>query len=161
MIGVPLHRVPIPNPCPNAIYEARIDSFIKSRSGFTHLAFGDLFLEEIRRYREQQFAAAGLELLFPLWGRPTAALAEEMTAGGLRAWITCVDTSRAPPEWAGRVFDASFVEEIPAGIDPCGENGEFHTFVFQGPMLAAPLAVRPGMRARSGAFMHCELHGLG
>jgi diphthamide synthase (EF-2-diphthine--ammonia ligase) len=112
--------------------------------GFTHVAFGDLFLEDIRRYRERQFAGSGVELLFPLWGRPTHELAKEMVESGLRAWITCVDTKRAPREWAGRIYDAAFVEQMPAGIDPCGENGEFHTFVFAGPMLSSPLAVTPG-----------------
>ena len=144
--GVPLHMLPIPRPCPNAVYERVIGEFVARAklSGVTHLAFGDLFLEDIRRYRERQFAQSGVELLFPLWGRPTRALAEEMVEAGLRAWITCVDTKRAPREWAGRLYDAAFIEQIPAGIDPCGENGEFHTFVFAGPMLSSPLAAKLG-----------------
>jgi uncharacterized protein (TIGR00290 family) len=136
-----LHTIPIPRPCPNAVYEDAIARFVASakRAGVTHFAFGDLFLEDIRRYRERQFAGSGVELLFPLWGRLTRALAEEMTASGLRAWIVCVDSNRAPREWLGRVFDPAFVAAVPEGIDPCGENGEFHTFVFEGPMLRTPV----------------------
>lgn len=158
-IGVPLHRVPIPRSCPNALYEQRLNDFLETQSGPTHLAFGDLFLEDIRRYRERQFSKSGLGLLFPLWGLPTAALAREMVAAGLRAYITTVDTARAPAGWAGRVFDEDFVNAIPAGIDPCGENGEFHTFVFEGPMLRARIDVRPGPNVQAGAFMHCALQG--
>jgi uncharacterized protein (TIGR00290 family) len=137
----PLHVIPIPRPCPNAVYERAIADFIAGakRAGVTHMAFGDLFLEDIRRYRETQFAGSGVELLFPLWGLPTRPLAEEMTASGLRAWITCVDPKRAPRDWAGKVFDAAFVAAVPQGIDPCGENGEFHTFVFEGPPLRRPV----------------------
>jgi len=160
-IGVPLHRVPIPSSCPNALYEQRLNDFLRTQSGSTHLAFGDLFPEDIRRYRERQFSKSGLGLLFPLWGLPTAALAREMVAAGLRAYVTAVDTARAPAEWAGRVFDEEFVNAVPAGIDPCGENGEFHTFVFDGPMLGTRLDVRPGKKAQTGAFMHCDLQTIG
>jgi uncharacterized protein (TIGR00290 family) len=135
--GARLHAIPIPHPCPNAVYEHAIAQFVAQarRDGVTHFAFGDLFLEDIRRYREHQFARSGVEALFPLWGRPTRALARDMTASGLRAWIVRVDARRAPPDWAGRIFDADFVAAVPPGIDPCGENGEFHTFVFEGPPL--------------------------
>ena len=156
-IGLPLHCIGIPNPCPNAVYEERIRSFIESQSDATHVAFGDLFLEDIRTYRERQFSGSGVELLFPLWGLPTATLARQMTASGLRAWITCVDTRQAPVEWAGRLFDPQFVDAIPSKIDPCGENGEFHTFVVEGPMLGAPVDVRPGMKQQSGGFAYCSL----
>jgi uncharacterized protein (TIGR00290 family) len=157
--AVPLHTVPIPSPCPNAVYEERVGRFVDEAKagGVTHLAFGDLFLEDIRRYREKQFAASGLELLFPLWERPTLALAQEMTAAGLRAWITCVDARRAPREWAGALFDAEFVARVPQGIDPCGENGEFHTFVFEGPMLSASIAARPGTPMERGGFVYSDL----
>lgn len=141
--GVELHTISLPRPCPNAVYERAIGEFI-AQADVTHVAFGDLFLEDIRRYRERQFAAYGVELLFPLWGLPTLALAREMTAAGLRAWITCVDARRAPREWAGRVFDPDFVAQMPDGIDPCGENGEFHTFVYDGPPLRVPVAARLG-----------------
>jgi diphthamide synthase (EF-2-diphthine--ammonia ligase) len=98
-----------------------------------------------------------VELLFPLWGRPTRALAEEMVESGLRAWITCVDTTRVPREWAGRIFDRAFLEQVPAGIDPCGENGEFHTFVFAGPMLSSPLTARLGALTESDGTVCVDL----
>jgi len=157
--GVTLHRIPLPNPCPNAVYEERLDRFLEGAKsqGVTRLAFGDLFLEDIRRYRERQFAASGLELLFPLWGLPTRALAEEMTAAGLRAWITCVDTDLAPASWAGLRFDAVFVAAMPRGIDPCGENGEFHTFVVEGPMLRSPIRTRSGQITRNGRWVYADV----
>ncbi len=157
--GVRLNTISIPRPCPNAVYESAISKFLGTQAGegITHLAFGDLFLEDIRRYREKQFAASGLKLLFPLWGLGTRALAEEMTAAGLRAIITCVDLKRAPGEWAGSVFDAEFVARVPPAIDPCGENGEFHTFVFEGPMLSAPVRARPGELTQSGGFAYADL----
>jgi uncharacterized protein (TIGR00290 family) len=153
---VPLHTVPIPRPCPNAVYERAIGDFIV-RAKVTHVAFGDLFLEDIRRYRERQFAGLGVELLFPLWGSPTRSLAEEMTAAGLRAWITCIDAKRAPREWAGSIFDAAFVNAVPQGVDPCGENGEFHTFVFEGPMLRGPVRARPGPAHASETMVCVDL----
>ena len=155
----PLYTVPIPRPCPNAVYERAISDFIAAAksAGITHVAFGDLFLEDIRGYRERQFAGSGVELLFPLWGMPTRALAEEMTAAGLRAWITCVDSKRAPRDWAGRVFDAAFVAAVPQGIDACGENGEFHTFVFEGPMLRAPIHARPGQTSERDGMICIDL----
>jgi uncharacterized protein (TIGR00290 family) len=157
--GAALHTIPIPRPCPNTVYERAIADFIAAakREAVTHVAFGDLFLEDIRRYRERQFAGAGVELLFPLWGLPTRALAQQMTAAGLRAWITCVNTKRAPREWAGRVFDPAFVCAVPQGIDPCGENGEFHTFVFEGPMLHDRLRLRPGARTESEGMACVDL----
>lgn len=158
---LPLHFVPLPWPCPNAEYEARLGAFLSSQKaqGITHVAFGDLFLEDIQRYRERQLAALDLAALFPLWGLDTAQLARGMTGAGLRAWITAVDASRAPREWAGRCFDAQFVEAVPPGVDPCGENGEFHTFVFEGPMLHAPVACRRGRIYEAGSFVHAELLG--
>ena len=157
--GVPLSTIAIPCPCPNSIYEGAISEFTEKmkRQGVTHVAFGDLFLEDIRRYRERQFAGSGLELLFPLWDFQTRFLAEEMTAQGLRAWIACVDTARAPREWAGREFDSEFVKHVPEGIDACGENGEFHTFVTAGPMLRAPVNCQPGEITQSGAFAYADL----
>jgi len=158
-IGAPLHQLPIPRDCPNAVYERVLDAFVRSArpDGVTHLAFGDLFLEDIRRYRERQFAGSGVELLFPVWGLPTRALAEEMTASGLRAWITCVDTAQAPAAWAGSVFDQQFVRQMPASIDPCGENGEFHTFVFDGPMLRHALRTRPGRITQEGRWAYADI----
>ena len=157
--GARLHTIDIPNPCPNAVYERALGAFVErsKHEGVTHLAFGDLFLEDIRRYRERQFAGSGIELLFPLWGLPTRWLAQEMTASGLKAWITCVDSRRAPREWAGAMFDAAFLKRMPEGIDPCGENGEFHTFVFEGPMLNAPVAAVPGETTERDGFAYADL----
>jgi uncharacterized protein (TIGR00290 family) len=154
--GLPLYRIALPYPCSNATYEAALARFL-STAGVTHVAFGDLFLEDIRRYRERQFAALGIEPLFPLWGLPTQALAGEMVAAGLRAWITCVDARQAPREWAGRCFDAEFLADIPAGIDPCGERGEFHTFAFAGPMFRAPLATRVGEVSERDGFVYADV----
>jgi len=157
--GLPLHVIPIPRPCPNLVYEQALGQFIARarRAGVSHAAFGDLFLEDIRHYRERQFAGSGVELLFPLWGLPTRALAEEMTAAGLRAWITCVDAKRAPAEWAGRVFDRAFVAAVPPGIDPCGENGEFHTFVFEGPPLRGAVHAQPGAVTETDGTVRVDL----
>lgn len=157
--GVPLHQIPIPSPCPNTVYEAAIAQFVAhaKNQGVTHLAFGDLFLEDIRRYRERQFAASGVELLFPLWALPTRALAKEMTDSGLRAWIACVDTKQAPREWAGRVFDPAFVEQVPEGIDPCGERGEFHTFAFAGPMFEASIPTQIGEVSEREGFAYADI----
>jgi uncharacterized protein (TIGR00290 family) len=157
--GVALHTVSIPRPCPNETYERVMAQFTdRARAeGVTHLAFGDLFLEDIRRYRERQFTQSGMALLFPLWGQPTRKLAEEMTAAGLRAWIVCVDSRRAPREWAGRVFDEQFVREVPEGVDACGENGEFHTFVFDGPMLRQRISGRPGPMIERDGFVYADL----
>jgi uncharacterized protein (TIGR00290 family) len=153
---LPLHRIALPHPCPNAVYEAALERFFASQ-GATHAAFGDLFLEDIRRYRERQFRALGLGLLFPLWGEPTRRLAEEMVAAGLRAWIVCVDTRQAPRELAGRVFDRRFLLRLPHGVDPCGERGEFHTFAFAGPMFSAPIAARVGERSERDGFVYADV----
>jgi len=158
-IGLPLDIIPIPYPCPNETYEAAMAVFVEEarQRGITHFAFGDLFLEDIRRYREDKLAGTGIEPLFPLWGLPTRALAEEMVAGGLRAFITCIDPKQAPREWAGRLFDAAFVDAIPAGIDPCGERGEFHTFVCDGPMLRQPVEVVAGAIVERDGFVFADL----
>src|SRR5262245_48099646 len=128
--GLPLHVLPIPYPCPNEAYEAIMGVFIAEQSaqGIEVMAFGDLFLEDIRRYREAKLAGTGIAPLFPLWGIPTARLAREMIAGGLEARITCVDPSKLPPRFAGRAFNSALLADLPAGVDPCGENGEFHSF---------------------------------
>jgi diphthamide synthase (EF-2-diphthine--ammonia ligase) len=158
-IGLPLDVIPIPYPCPNETYEAAMAAFVEAakRRGVTHFAFGDLFLEDIRRYREAKLAGTGIEPLFPLWGLPTRGLAQEMVAGGLRAFITCVDPKQAPREWAGRLFDASFIDAMPSGIDPCGELGEFHTFVCNGPMLSNPVEVVVGEIVERDGFVFADL----
>jgi uncharacterized protein (TIGR00290 family) len=158
--GLPLVTVPLPWPCPNESYEAALDRALQGAQeelGVTHLAFGDLYLEEIRAYRERQLAGSGLTLLFPLWGRPTQQLAEEMVAGGLRAVLTCVDPRRLAPSFAGRTFDASLLTDLPADVDPCGEAGEFHTFACAGPMFAAPLRPIVGEVVEREGFVFADL----
>jgi diphthamide synthase (EF-2-diphthine--ammonia ligase) len=125
--------------------------------GVEHIAFGDLFLEDVRRYREERLAGTGIEPLFPLWRRPTAELAGEMLRAGLRAWLTCVDPRQAPAALAGRPWDEETLRDLPPGADPCGENGEFHTFVSAGPMLAAPIPVRPGEVVERDGFVFADL----
>ena len=158
--GLPLLQAPIPWPCSNEQYEAAMTrALAEARERFrpTHVAFGDLFLEEIRAYREAKMAGTGLELLFPLWGRPTDQLAREMVSGGLRAVLTCVDPRRLPQSFAGRTFDAELLTDLPPDVDPCGENGEFHTFVYAGPMFHAPLSVTPGEVVERDGFCFADV----
>ncbi|MBS0277888.1 MAG: adenine nucleotide alpha hydrolase [Proteobacteria bacterium] len=158
-LGVPAIKVPIPSPCPNEIYEARMDdacAAIKAR-GIRHIIFGDLFLEDIRAYRVEKLAAAGMEAIFPLWQRDTAQLARDMVASGLVAHVTCLDPRKLPRNFAGRIFDQSFLRDLPAGIDPCGENGEFHTAVIAGPMFAAPIAVTVGETVEREGFVFTDI----
>ena len=144
--GLPLHTVVIPDPCSNEIYETQMREAVAVAvgAGFTHVAFGDLFLEDVRRYREERLAGCGLEPLFPLWGIPTAQLACDMIDGGLGARLTCVDTRIVDQSLVGRPFDRALLAELPAAVDPCGERGEFHTCVYAGPMFAQPLRLVPG-----------------
>lgn len=144
--GLPLHVVHLPHPCPNDVYEAKMRVAIAdaTASGFTHAAFGDLFLEDIRRYREEKLAGTGLEPLFPVWGIPTSELAEQMIDGGLRARLACVDTRRVDAAFAGREFDRVLLRDLPADVDPCGEHGEFHSCVYAGPMFNEPVALESG-----------------
>ena len=144
--GLPLVVVPIPHPCPNEIYEERMRVAVATAvaDGFTHVAFGDLFLEDVRQYRVERLAGSGLEPLFPVWGIPTSELAREMVATGLRARLACVDTRILDASFVGREFDGDLLTDLPAGVDPCGENGEFHTCVYAGPMFRQPLVLEPG-----------------
>lgn len=157
--GLPLWAVPIPHPCANEIYEARMRQAVERavREGFTHAAFGDLFLEDVRRYREERLAGTGLEAIFPIWGIPTAELARQMIASGLRAKLTCVDTRVLPASFVGREFDLDLLRDLPAGVDPCGEKGEFHTCVFAGPMFRAPLALETGETVTRDTFTWVDL----
>jgi uncharacterized protein (TIGR00290 family) len=143
---VPLWMIPLPWPCPNPVYEQRMAEACQRAISekIDAVAFGDLFLEDVRAYRERQLATTGLEPLFPLWQIPTDALAREMIAGGLRARISCVDTKQLDASFAGREFDEDFLRDLPASADPCGERGEFHTCVYAGPMFQAPLAIETG-----------------
>ena len=144
--GLPVHTIRLPWPCTNAIYENRLRGAVDRAvvEGFTHVAFGDLFLEDVRSYREERLRGTGLTPLFPLWGRPTAALAREMIAGGLRARIATLDPRVMPRDLIGAEFDEGLLARLPASVDPCAERGEFHTCATAGPMFAAPLELRAG-----------------
>jgi uncharacterized protein (TIGR00290 family) len=157
--GLPLVSVGIPDRCVNEEYEAAMArAMAEARAqGVTAVAFGDLFLADIRRYREERLRTTGIRPLFPLWGRPTRALAEEMLAAGLRARLTCVDPRALPGSFAGREFDRAFLDDLPAGVDPCGENGEFHTFAWDGPMFAHPVPVRAGEVVSRDGFVFADL----
>jgi uncharacterized protein (TIGR00290 family) len=158
-VGVPLWKVPLPWPCTNEDYESRMAEACRRAvaEGFDSIAFGDLFLRDVRQYRERQLAGSGLTPLFPLWGIPTAALARDMIAAGLRARITCVDSKALDGGFAGREFDRALLADLPAGADPCGENGEFHTFAYDGPMFRAPLHVESGEIREIGGFVYADL----
>jgi uncharacterized protein (TIGR00290 family) len=158
--GLMLYPIDLPWPCSNADYEQRMGAAVKQfvGDGFTHVAFGDLFLEDVRRYREERLAGTGLTPLFPLWRtKSTAALAREMIDGGLRAYLTCVDPRKLDRAFAGRAFDASLLADLPPGVDPCGENGEFHSFVYGGPMFAKALDVRVGDVVDRDGFVFADL----
>jgi uncharacterized protein (TIGR00290 family) len=158
-MALPARIVPIPYPCPNEIYESRIGEAVAQalRDGITHIIFGDLFLRDIRAYREQKLAGTGIVPLFPLWERPTAALAREMIAAGFEAWIATVDLKKLPAEFAGRKFDMQLLADLPDGIDPCGENGEFHTCVSAGPIFSRRVPVVPGERVARDGYAYCDL----
>ena len=158
-VGLPLLKVPIPAPCPNEVYERAMSEALEQarRKNITHMLFGDLFLEDIRAYRERQLDGTGIEPSFPLWQRPTRELAEEMIDGGLLAYVTCLDPRKLPRELAGRRFDRTFLSQLPEGIDPCAENGEFHTCVTAGPMFREPLATSVGEVVERDGFVFADL----
>ncbi|HEX3850800.1 MAG TPA: hypothetical protein VHW01_07520 [Polyangiaceae bacterium] len=157
--GLPLFEVDLPYPCSNAEYEACMRRFVQQAAaqGVSAVAFGDLFLEDVRAYRERQLADTGLSPVFPLWGKPTRALAEEMIASGLKARLTCVDPKQIAASFAGRSFDQALLDELPPEADPCGERGEFHTFVWAGPMFESPLAIRLGEIVERDGFVFADL----
>jgi uncharacterized protein (TIGR00290 family) len=156
---VPLIPVPLPWPCSNADYECAMQAVCNQAvaQGINAIAFGDLFLADIRAYRERQLAGTGLEPLFPLWQIPTNELAEEMIRSGLRARLVCVDPKALTPDFAGRDFDDQFLRDLPAGIDPCGENGEFHSFAYAGPMFRQPIPIVSGERVERDGFWFADL----
>jgi uncharacterized protein (TIGR00290 family) len=158
-LGLPLHVVELPWPCPNEVYEQRMSAAVAAarQQGVERMVFGDLFLEDIRAYREASLAGTGITPVFPLWQRPTAALAREMLARGIRAVITCVDPAQAPASLAGRWYDEALLEALPVGVDPCGENGEFHTFVADGPGFAYPLEVSIGETVGRDGFVFTDV----
>jgi uncharacterized protein (TIGR00290 family) len=157
--GLPLWPVPLPHPCANEVYEERMRDVCARAvaEGFTHVAFGDLFLADVRRYREERLAGTGLLPLFPLWAVPTGELAGRMISAGLRARLSVVDTRVLDASFAGRSFDDELLRDLPAGVDPCGENGEFHTFAHAGPMFRYPIHVEPGETVTRDPFVFCDL----
>jgi uncharacterized protein (TIGR00290 family) len=159
VLGLPLRKVFIPSPCPNEIYERAMAAAVTAAvaEGFTHVAFGDLFLEDVRRYREEKLAGCGLVPLFPLFGADTAALAREMVGSGLRARITCVNPRVLDRSFAGRDFDAALLRDLPESVDPCGERGEFHSFAYAGPMFSSPIPIESGVIVERDGFVFADL----
>lgn len=157
--GLPLWTIPLPWPCSNEQYEALMAQACADaiQRGIDAIAFGDLFLEDIRAYREQQLSGTRLEPLFPLWKLPTRELAKEMFTAGLRAILTCVDTKKLSPGFAGRRFDENLLRERPEEIDPCGENGEFHTFAYAGPMFSREIGIALGEMVIRDGFAFADL----
>jgi len=160
-LGLPLWQIPIPSPCPNDVYERAMAGAVQRAvaDGFTHIAFGDLFLEDIRRYREEKLAGTGLTPLFPLFADPAAtpALAREMIAAGVRARITCLNPNVLDRSFAGREFDAALLDALPPGVDPCAERGEFHTCAYDGPMFSRPVPIETGVTVERDGFVFTDL----
>lgn len=158
-LGLALSILKIPYPCSNERYEKIMGEFSAQAvsSGVQCFAFGDLYLEDIRAYREAQFQNFDLELLFPIWKQPTDQLAKKMVNSGLKAVVTCVDPKQISPEFAGREFNKSFLEDLPEGVDPCGENGEFHTFVYDSPAFSAPIEIQRGKIVERDGFVFADI----
>jgi len=157
--GLPLITAPIPWPCSNAEYESAMKQVCNQAvaQGISAIAFGDLFLADVRAYRERQLPDRGLEPLFPIWGLPTRELAQEIVRAGLRAKLVCVDPKQLPASFVGRDFDQSLLDDLPAAVDPCGENGEFHSFVYAGPMFKHAIAVKNGEIVERDGFWFCDV----
>jgi uncharacterized protein (TIGR00290 family) len=158
-LGLPCRKVPIPSPCPNDVYEREMGRSLEQArgEGVTHVVFGDLFLEDLRQYREAKMRSVGMTCVFPIWKRDTAALAREMIACGLQATLTCIDPRKLDRSFAGRSFDAALLRDLPADVDPCGENGEFHSFVSAGPMFAAPIPIDVGEVVERDGFVFADV----
>jgi uncharacterized protein (TIGR00290 family) len=158
-LGLPVHAVLIPPQCINATYEERMKEALAQyfARGVRRVAFGDIFLEDLRVYREKNLAQAGMQAMFPIWKRDTRELAREFVRLGFRAIAVCVDPCALDPSFAGRELDASFFADLPPGVDPCGENGEFHTFVFDGPVFKSPIDFRVGEKVLRDEFCFCDL----
>jgi uncharacterized protein (TIGR00290 family) len=157
--GLPLFTIPLPWPCTNEIYEMRLRAAVERAvaGGFTHVAFGDLFLEDVRKYREDRLAGTGLTPLFPLWGQPTPQLARDMIAGGIQARISTLDPRIMPRALIGAAFDEALLAALPASVDPCAERGEFHTCVHAGPMFSRPVNIAPGEVVEREGFVYGDL----
>ena len=160
-LGLPLCVVELPWPCPNSIYEQRLGQALDEAvvQGVRRLVFGDLHLREIRQYRERLLAGSGIEPAFPLWGRDATEVADQIVGSGIRALLSCVDPARVPAELVGRWYDRQLLDELPPDTDPCGENGEFHTFVVDGEAFAEPVAVTVGATSLRDGFIVAELSG--
>lgn len=158
-IGLPLWQIELPSPCSNADYEDLLRPVWKraAAEGITGIAFGDLFLQDIRDYREKQLRGTGLHSFFPVWHIPTAHLATQMIAAGVKAKVTCVDPSKLDRSFAGRDYDQSFIECLPEAVDPCGENGEFHTFVYDSPVFSRPIDVKTGEIVERDGFVFADV----
>jgi diphthamide synthase (EF-2-diphthine--ammonia ligase) len=157
--GLPLWKVPLPWPCSNEAYESRMAKVCTEAvaQGIQAMAFGDLFLEDVRDYRVQKLAGTGLRPLFPIWNSDTATLARNMVQAGLKATLACVDPKVLPAAFAGLEFEAALLAELPPGIDPCGERGEFHTFAWDGPMFQHPVPIRRGEVVERDGFVFADL----
>lgn len=158
-VGLPVRIINIPSPCTNEQYESAMRQVIAEakQEGVEQMAFGDLFLADIRAYREAQLSGTGINPIFPLWKMPTAELARQMISGGLRAVITCVDPRQLPAEFVGREYDESFVAELPEGADECGEKGEFHTFAYDGPMFGEAINITVGEVVERDGFVFADV----
>ncbi|MGB0238471.1 MAG: ATP-binding protein [Cycloclasticus sp.] len=161
--NLPLHIINIPHPCSNEKYNQAMDGFFDSiqQIGATHMAFGDLFLEDIRQYREENLKGTGLTPMFPLWLEPTEKLAQKMIGAGLKTRITCIDPNKLSANFAGREFNQQFLDDLPGGIDPCGENGEFHSFTYAGPMFKKPINISTGDVVEREGFIFADLQPEG
>jgi len=160
-LGYPVEEIAIPQNCPNDVYERQMRQTLEVhyKKGIRIAVFGDLFLQDVRAYREERMARMGMKCLFPLWGKSTTALAGRFIDLGFRAIVACVDTEALNHEFSGREYDKDFIESLPAGVDPCGENGEFHTFVYDGPIFSTSIQVRRGKKVlRDGRFCFCDLN---
>jgi uncharacterized protein (TIGR00290 family) len=162
-VGLPLVEVEIPAGCSNDVYEQRMGQALAEAplAEAQTIAFGDLFLADIRTYREERLSQVGKQAIFPLWGRETSTLAREFVAAGFEAILVCVDPRRLDPSFAGRRFDAELLADLPPDVDPCGENGEFHTFVYAGPIFSAPIACQVGETVERGGFVFCDVLAVG
>jgi uncharacterized protein (TIGR00290 family) len=157
-VGLPIWSVELPSPCSNEVYEHLMEVIWKRAAAeeVTEVAFGDLFLQDIRAYRERQLQGTGLTPIFPVWDLPTPALAQEMIQAGVKAMLTCIDPAKLDRSFAGRTFDSSLLHSLPPNVDPCGENGEFHTFVYDSPTFSRPITIRPGQILERDGFVFAD-----
>lgn len=162
-VDLPLSKIRIPSPCPNDVYEAKMEAYLKERKkrGIEHVIFGDLFLEDLRRYREAKLAQIGMKGVFPLWKYPTDLLSKKIIDDGFEVVLSCVDPKKLPKEFAGRKYDASLLKDLPPGVDPCGEYGEFHSFAYGGPIFKREIPIQVGERVERDGFAFADIlvHG--